>query len=216
VTPLARNTKIAALVVAAVAALAISLAVVLPSGATTDLTGPPSAAGDVAALASTPAVAHVPDAVVRAEGYLPDRAQAGSARSDQVHRLMTGAGVNGVDLYAFPTDKGAVCLVVTEAASPGICAERFDHNAPIAFGVYSGVDAPTTLVGIVPDSVVRVDVVWQGVAHRVRLSNNVIFFQSSDPALADQDAPLNGIQALVIHYRGGATLTRKFGTPSSQ
>jgi hypothetical protein len=212
----AHHKKIAALFVPSAATIAISLVIVLPGGATSagPWVGPPSAANELGALASTPPVDRVPAAVVRAEAYMPDRVQAGAAQSERVRRLMTGVGINAVDLYAFPTDTGAACLVVTETAFPGMCVDRFDGRQPIAFAIYNGVGAPTTVVGLAPNPVTGVDVVWQEVAHRARLSNNAVFYQSSDPALQDSDVPFNGIEALVIHYRGGATVTRTFGRTS--
>lgn len=171
----------------------------------------PSAVSQVSALGPSGtvgaiAVGKVPSTVTDLMPNLPGpSAGQGSPIASSVHRLMSGLGGGGADLYAYPTTSGSVCIVASEPVPVGTCVERFDRKAmPIAVDIFVEVGGPPTLVGVVPDDTVSVDVIVNGEAQPATLATNGVFYQAK-PGTAS-----SAITAVVAHFQDGSSSSQKF------
>jgi hypothetical protein len=119
--------------------------------------------------------------------------------------LLSGLGVGNTSLYAWPTTEGGVCFAWDVGA--GGCQLHFprgEHRATF-MGIdpdEPGVGAPGTLVGIVPDDVVAVDVVVRGVQHSAVLERNGLFYELPDGSCTNW-----AFEQLIVKYRDGTSYT---------
>ena len=152
--------------------------------------------------------AHLPDAVVAAQDYLP---RPGTALPNQTRRVAQNQGKNGVDVYVFPTTQGKVCSVVTESAAMGGCVPSFRLvKGEIAWSVYSGQTAPQTVAGLASDRVAAIKVRVRDHLEPVAVVRNTFFWQSPTG-----DTTRGDIKGLVVRWRDGRTfdVNLDFGDP---
>lgn len=138
---------------------------------------------------------------------VPEELSPGALRLGQGRRLLVGVGSRERTLYAWPTTKGAVCVLV--AGEVGTCDDRVTEKVPVV-AVQGDPDAlgsgqPGLVAGLVTDDVVRVDVRVGGVVSRARLANNGFLYElGTQDRLAD---------AIVAGYRDGVTRTLALPIP---
>jgi hypothetical protein len=170
----------------------------------------PSVAHDMgAAFAVRPIPdAELPDAVVKAQDYLP---QPGEALPNQTRRIAHDQGKNGVDVYVFPTTQGKVCSVVTESAAMGGCVPSFRFvKGDVAWSVYSGETAPQTVNGLVSNRVAAIEVRVRDHLEPVAVVRNTFFWQAPT-----SDVTRGDIKGLVVRWHDGRTfdVNLDFGDP---
>jgi hypothetical protein len=170
----------------------------------------PQVAHDMAAafaLAPVPD-AELPDAVAKAQDYLP---RPGAALPNQTRRVTRSQGKNGVDVYVFPTTQGKVCSVVTESAAMGGCVPSFRLvKGEVAWAVYSGETAPQTVEGLASNRVAAIDVRVRDHLEPARVVRNTFFWQAPT-----SDTTRGDIKGLVVRWRDGRTfdVNLDFGDP---
>jgi hypothetical protein len=179
-------------------ALLILTGVVGGHAGATDL---PPVAKQMRVFAKPPlAPASVPAVVRQAEDRLADGH--GSAMADQVRLLASGLGKHRVAVYGIPTTGGAVCILVNEVTYSATCVDSFDSSGGnVQWMSYYGEGTPPTVAGLASDAVSGVQVVAAGVAHDAVLRGNTFFWQSADPALADDD-----VEALLARQSDGSVV----------
>jgi hypothetical protein len=149
---------------------------------------PPLAPGDVPAVVS------------QAEDRLANGH--GSAMANQVRLLASGVGKHRVAIYGIPTTGGAVCILVNEVTYSATCVDSFDSSrGNVQWTSYYGEGTPPTVAGLASDAVAGVQVVAGGVARDAVLRGNTFFWQSADPALADDD-----VEALLARQSDGSVV----------
>jgi hypothetical protein len=146
---------------------------------------PPTAESQVGAFSSTsPSVAvssaNVPAAVSASMTMLPGPdANQGEAVTTDVHELMSGLGTHRVGVYGYPTSTGSVCVVATETVPVGTCVDGSDlQSTPISVAVYMEAGVSPSVVGVVSNDVVGVDVVVNGVSEPATLSDSGVYYQA--------------------------------------
>lgn len=182
----------------------LATALVLTRSGQAEASNLPPVARQMAAFSRLPAIPdeQLPADVAETERSLPDPSK-GKAIVDETRRLASGLGADSVDLYAFPTTGGAVCLAVTESAIIATCIGQFRRDrASVAYTIYSGATTPQTVAGLVPDDVTSVSVLVRNQLETAQLANNAFFYQAA-PAIARSD-----IDALLVGYRSGDKVTR--------
>jgi hypothetical protein len=130
----------------------------------------------------------------------------GEAVGDRSRLLLSGAGSRASDLYAWPTTNGWVCFAWEAGGGGGGCTPHFERSRASLVGVDPdgpGVGAPGSIVGLVPDDVVAVDVTIRGTSHPATLGKNSLFYE-----LPDGDCKVTAIDSLTITYRDGTSDTR--------
>ena len=143
----------------------------------------------------------VPIELAEAQAKLPSRAQ-GRAISGQVRLLARDLGKNSVDLYAFPTDAGVVCVFVAERTHVATCVDSFTPaTGNLQWGLYSGIGTPLTVFGLAADSVAEVAVLVAGRTHSAQLTNNSFFWQSADSRISGGD-----VEALLARQTDGTVV----------
>ena len=207
------NRKILVSLSALVVGLALAaLATTSRTGSAEAVTNLPPAAEEMRAF-NAPALptAAVPPVVAAEERSLPDSANLGEAVAGETRLLRSGLGKNRVRIYAFPTTKGGVCTVVTEATTIATCVPKFfPHQGYTGWSLYSGPSTPQTIAGIAADSVTAVEVVVNSRRVDADLKGNSFFWQSEDPALERK-----AVTALVVQQADGRVHTENldFGNP---
>jgi hypothetical protein len=124
---------------------------------------------------------------------------------DRSRLLLSGFGVRGSNLYAWPTTNGWVCWAWAEGG--GGCVRDF---AQAETGVaYMGIDPdeegigyPGTLLGVVPDDVVAAAVQVRGVARDAIVESNGIFYELPDGSCTNW-----AFESLTAAYRDGTSET---------
>ena len=129
----------------------------------------------------------------------------GEPMADESRLLLSGLGVRHTSLYAWPTTEGGVCFAWDVGA--GGCQRHFPRGEHrIGFmGIDpddEGVGAPGTLVGIVPDDIVAVDVVVRGVRRAAVLESNGLFFELPDGSCTNR-----AFERLIATFRDGSSTT---------
>jgi hypothetical protein len=114
----------------------------------------------------------------------PDGFCLGKPVPDESRLLLSGLGAGAAKLYAWPTSEGWVCWAWDAGA--GSCAPDFAHGRVRAsmMGIDPdelGVGVPGVIVGIVPDDVVAVHVVVDGVEYPAILGGNGFFYELPTP-----------------------------------
>jgi hypothetical protein len=182
------------------AAVAVTAGILL---ATAHARSYPTAVGQLA-LFQGPGDAALPDAVSEAIKYMPTP-DTGDAVPGKARLLRGHLNASGAAIYAFPTTKGAVCFVVTEGTTPGTCVNRFDRSAkgiPVAAMSYWTQGSPLTVAGIMPPGVTGVTLKMNGRSFRASASGRTFYAQTDD--FTGQ----GDVEALVVQYADGSTLTR--------
>jgi hypothetical protein len=110
----------------------------------------------------------------------PDGFCLGKPVPDESRLLLSGLGAGEAKLYAWPTSEGWVCWAWDAGA--GSCAPDFAHGRVRAsmMGIDPdelGVGVPGVLVGVVPDDVVAVNVIVDGVEYPAILGGNGFFYE---------------------------------------
>jgi hypothetical protein len=148
----------------------------------------------------------VPPEVAEAQRQLPSRAH-GEAIPGQVRRLGQDLGRNSVEMYAFPTTRGVVCIFVAERTSAATCVDSLTPaTGNVQWGLYEGVGAPVTVFGLAADSVTDVRVLLTGGAERAPLRNNSFFWQSGRSAITRDD-----VRALLVQQADGGVTRLDLG-----
>jgi hypothetical protein len=137
----------------------------------------------------------------RAHGGCP-----GHAIGDESRLLLSGLGVRGMKLYAWPTMNGWVCWSWVGEGGGG-CLHDF-AQAPMRIA-YGGVDPdhlgsgyPGTLVGVVADDVVAAQVQVDGVAQAAIVKSNGLFYELPDGSCTNW-----AFESLTATYRDGTSKT---------
>jgi hypothetical protein len=128
----------------------------------------------------------------------------GEAVADRSRLLLSGVGSRAASLYAWPTTDGWVCFAWDEGE--GGCTPHFEGSRASFLGIdpdEPGVGAPGSVVGLIPDDVVAVDVAVRGASHPATLGRNSFFYE-----LPDGDCTVTAIDSLTITYRDGTSDTR--------
>lgn len=197
-----RNSYTAAIAGAASLGAALTIWVV-PAVANRQAAPPVDALGAVSAIGGA-GISKVPPAIQSAAGQISENAGIGNVLLTQTHRLAGPLGAGRSGLYAFPTTKGAVCFVVTEAVSSSSCVSHFDRST-VSVGAlaYVGPEAgvPLSVVGLAPNSVHSIAVIVNGVPHAVAISRNAFFYQ------APAGTPITALEAIFVRFDDG-TITR--------
>jgi hypothetical protein len=187
------------------AALGVSLAVLVLSGTIgqpADAVELPGVAGQMAVF-QQPAISsnEIPPELAAAQERLPSQAH-GRAIPGQVRRLGQNLGRNSVDIFAFPTTRGVVCVFVAEHTSAATCVDSFTPaTGNVQWGIYSGSGTPQTVFGLASDAVTDVQVVVGGTAQSAALQTNSFFWQSATPA-----ATKEMINALLVRQGDGRVM----------
>ena len=133
----------------------------------------------------------------------------GDSVGDESRLLLSGLGVRETNLYAWPTTNDGVCFAW--GAGGGGCVLHFTERAsqrgarPVFIGIdpdHEGVGAPGTLVGVVPDDVVAVDVLVAGIRHAAVLQNNGLFYELPRGSCTNR-----AFESLTATYRDGTSDT---------
>lgn len=107
----------------------------------------------------------------------------GTLQFDRSRRLLSTA--SGDTVYAVPTSDGAVCYFADRAGAG--CVASFD-DLPSRIAWFAGdpdklgAGEPASVGGIVPDDVVGIQVVVDGIPHDATLENNAFFYRLEDSA----------------------------------
>jgi hypothetical protein len=137
----------------------------------------------------------------------PDRWECpGDAVANESRLLLSGLGVRETSIYAWPTTNGGVCVAPAEGGAS--CVLRFDRTqGRVSFlGVdpdEEGVGLPGTILGIVPDDVVSVDIELRGGQQRPAILDRNGFFDE----LPSGACPMGAFQSLTATYRDGTSKT---------
>jgi hypothetical protein len=129
----------------------------------------------------------------------------GEAVGDRSRLLFSGLGARAWSLYAWPTTNGWVCWAFDQGG--GGCTPHFESgvNGASFLGVgpdRPGVGAPGSVIGLVSDDVVAVDVTVRGVPHPATLRNNGLFYE-----LPDGDCSMAAFDSLTVTFRDGTSDT---------
>lgn len=121
----------------------------------------------------------------------------------EVRVLARDMGVAKTTVYAFPTERGAVCYVAVAASSTASCVppdfpSMRGRLGNLGWMIYFGADTRLTVLGVAMDSVVGVDVVLNSGVERARLVRNSFFWESRDG-----DTPRTALKALIARQRDG-------------
>jgi hypothetical protein len=129
----------------------------------------------------------------------------GDPIADESRLLLSGLGVGKTSLYAWPTTTGAVCWAWDDGA--GACAHDFARGETRA--IYMGIDpdeegvgAPGTVLGVVPDDVVAVDVQVRGERRAVVVQGNGFFYELPDGSCTNW-----AFESFTVRYRDGSADT---------
>lgn len=143
----------------------------------------------------------VPVELAEAQERLPSRAQ-GRGIPGQARLLSQNLGKNSVDIYAFPTTGGVVCVFVAERTSVATCVDSFTPAiGNVQWGIYYGVGAPVTIYGLAADSVTDIQVLLAEGVEPATLRNNSFFWQSASSAVTRDD-----IRALLVRQADGGVV----------
>jgi len=116
--------------------------------------------------------------------------------STAVHALLSEGTYTA---YAW-IDGGRVCA--QDSNGNGGCLSQFVE--PVAWNIGDpdelGSGAPLQVTGQVPDQVVGVDVIVNGVSHAAFIKNNALYYQLSDPTVYPDE-----IQGFVVRYSDGSS-----------
>jgi hypothetical protein len=129
----------------------------------------------------------------------------GDAMGDESRLLLSGLGARETSLYAWPTTTGWVCWAWDEGA--GGCFHDFAQvGSRVAFmGIdpdAEGIGAPGTLVGVVPDDVMAVEVKVRGEQHAAVFQGNGLFYELPDGSCTNW-----AFESLTVRYRNGSSDT---------
>jgi hypothetical protein len=129
----------------------------------------------------------------------------GDPIGDESRLLISPPGVTKANLYAWPTTNGSVCWGWDGGA--GGCAHDFARgdSRAIFMGIdpdEEGVGAPGTLLGVVPDDVVAVDVQVRGERHAAIVQGNGFFYELPDGSCTNW-----AFESFTVTYRDGSTDT---------
>jgi hypothetical protein len=138
---------------------------------------PPSAQDRLAA--STPAVREVVDVLTTAPAGVGGADEAGASRGD-VRVLLSGLGESGRTIFGFRTDRGRVCLALSDFTSGCYASLPADEAVTVSFGDpdREGEMEPAIVWGFAKSGVRRVSVVVAGVTLPARVGSNAYFFQA--------------------------------------
>lgn len=129
-----------------------------------------------------------PEAAIGAEAARFVRSAAIATGTDvatavaRVRLLRTDLGSASREVYAFPSASGSTCFTLTRTGSS--CARRPEDGTPGIHWLIGGgtSDAPSALVGIVADDVLKVRLTVDGREVPTTIANNVVFGEYADPA----------------------------------
>jgi hypothetical protein len=129
----------------------------------------------------------------------------GDPIGDETRLLVSSLGATRTNLYAWPTTNGWVCWAWRGGA--GSCVRDFaDGGSRATFmGIdpdEEGIGAPGTLVGLVPDDVVAVEVKVRGVQEAAVIQSNGLFYELPDGSCTNW-----AFESLTATYRDGSSDT---------
>ena len=137
---------------------------------------------------------------------LPDAVRNGTLDLANAKLLLADVGSTHSNLYAFPTSKERVCYVLT--AGPEGCLV-FTREIPVGISMFDadGFDAgtPTTILGLVPNNVVDVEVRIGGQTYGATFGNNAYFFEPPSTTLEPE--------GLRVTFRSGRVTTITLPAP---
>lgn len=112
--------------------------------------------------------------------YVPAAQQSGQLGNAYV--ALSGFGSRDQTAFVFPTSTGQACYVLTGGDAG--CVGSFDR-VPAQVALYLNVpgtvgSAPIELGGLVPDDVVKIDVVVNATPHRATLGTNFFYYEDQD------------------------------------
>lgn len=147
-----------------------------------------------------PPSGQVPGAVQQALENVPRNSAQGRSVPGKLRQLGANLGVGRASLYAYPTEEGSVCFVLTENGAPATCVDRFDRNTTAAgVIVYSGEGVPPTVAGIRGPDVQQVEAIVNGKEFDAVAGRRLIFFQLPSGTSRDD------LDAVVVHFRDGTS-----------
>jgi hypothetical protein len=189
-------------VIASAAAFGIALTALVFTGTIgqrADAVELPGVARQMSVFEQSPVPANqVPPELAEMQARLPSRSQ-GTAIPDGVRLLGENLGRNAVEIYAFPTSGGAVCVYVGERTAAATCVDSFTRaTGNVQWGIYAGVGAPETIFGLAADSVTDVRVLVGESSEQAALNNNSFFWQSPIPGVNRR-----AIDALLVRQDDG-------------
>ena len=118
----------------------------------------------------------------------------GSPALERANTLLAGVGRERDSLNAFPTSQGMVCFEIKAAGTCG----RLDTETGLTWAILS-THRSTRIYGVAADSVQRVEVTVNGVAHPAVLRNNGYFYE------LEAGIPESAIDAIVAAWSDGST-----------
>lgn len=161
----------------------------------------PRSPGDVPPrdLAAQANHSFVTDAAIVAEKLRP-----GALDHARGRLLLANLGAERRSVYAWPTQKGQVCFVITGLS--GGCEEQFTEAHPFSY-VYGDPDRlgsgkPMLIAGLVSDGVTRVEVIAAGRGYEAMLGNNAYFLELDSSVVAPD--------RIVAHYSDGSERSHTF------
>jgi hypothetical protein len=132
---------------------------------------------------------------------VPEELWNGRLYLDQSRLLLASMGSSDISLYAFPSEKGGICVAFDRWGGGCLGTPLFTRERPIDVsrtdpdGLGGGM--PLVVSGLAPNNVVAVDVLVGDKAYAATLRNNAFFLEM--PSAAVQP---DGVR---VTFRGGAT-----------
>jgi hypothetical protein len=108
------------------------------------------------------------------EASVPDVFRNGAVDATESRLLLAGVGPANGGLYAFPSARGRICYALD--GGPQSCHSRFSADHPVGITLYDADGfnrgAAPGIFGLVPNNVVRIDIVIDGRSYPARLGEN--------------------------------------------
>ena len=129
----------------------------------------------------------------------------GKVLLDQGQVLLSNLGPDGRTIYAYPTDNGHVCYVMTDLGEG--CMQAFLVGEPATVSGGSAYDPPQSgppaeLAGFTQDNVTGVQVVVNGTPHDAVFGNDAWYYR-----FPDNQTPGTAATALIVTLKDGSTVT---------
>jgi hypothetical protein len=128
--------------------------------------------------------------------------------------LLSNLGPDGRAIYAYPTDNGQVCVVMTGLGDG--CMRAFLVGEPVAVTGGSYADPPQSgppaeFAGLTQDNVTGVQIVVNGTPHDTVFGNDAWYYR-----FPDNQTPDTAATALLVTLKDGSTVTVPTRTSAPQ
>jgi hypothetical protein len=197
-----------------------------PSGPGASFGGHPAAQG-MASVFMRPSAGPVPASIARAAASFNEQPTTGSdgalegppphpgkVRVRQGRLLLAGLGPSHHAIYAFPTSRGGVCLVISGPGRAGLagrlgmpCIGAFGQGRPVVVTtldmcIPTEACSPTQLAGLTEDGVTGVRVLLNGKPERAVLRNDAWYYRFPSNRISDRRAT-----KLLVSLADGRSIT---------